>query len=361
VPIGLLLWKQTAEELQIADCRLQIADLRAENASREDAKTRRKDFFNFLTLRRNARKTFQFSILLQSAFCIFALHLSVSQGWGALILQDTYNYSDATNASGQVFTGTVGGNITSVGNYSTGGTASDIKTYTAGLTYTGLETSNGKMTITNTINNANTVQALYAPVDPYTNAFAGTIYTSFLINVASRGAGMTTTTTSDLFSLCAATSLSPTIARWEGGLRLDSTDSTKLNFGFGYSTKTYDPFNTELALNVTHLIVIGLNFASGANYGADVWINPASLGGAAPAATFSVATGVYAAFMNGYKFYSDIDGAVATADVGYSIDEFRIGTTFADVTPAVPEPSTMVLLALGAGSFAARRRKNCRN
>jgi hypothetical protein len=39
----------------------------------------------------------------------------------------------------------------------------------------------------------------------------------------------------------------------------------------------------------------------------------------------------------------------------FSIDEIRVGTTFADVTPAVPEPSAALFCSVAAAAASLRR------
>ena len=86
-----------------------------------------------------------------------------------------------------------------------------------------------------------------------------------------------------------------------------------------------------------------------------LWVNPnISLGegslGAAQA-TFTSGTSDMDV-VNGLRFQTPNTG-------GFSIDEIRVGTTFADVTPVVPEPTTLIMVGLGIGAVALqiRRRK----
>jgi hypothetical protein len=52
---------------------------------------------------------------------------------------------------------------------------------------------------------------------------------------------------------------------------------------------------------------------------------------------------------------STVSGFTLYSGGGFSVDELRLGETFADVTPAVPEPSSAVIL-LVAGAMGLRRR-----
>ncbi|MCC5843434.1 MAG: PEP-CTERM sorting domain-containing protein [Verrucomicrobia bacterium] len=101
----------------------------------------------------------------------------------------------------------------------------------------------------------------------------------------------------------------------------------------------------------TNFLVVELNLDTNQ---ASYWANPTSLGGAAPTATVSgVSFTSPPAFLEQFYFGTQDSGS---AKVIY--DEFRIGTTYASVSP-IPEPSTL-LLVFGAFTFLVmmgRRRK----
>lgn len=95
----------------------------------------------------------------------------------------------------------------------------------------------------------------------------------------------------------------------------------------------------------TVLLVLKAEFNPGgaANDRFTLWVNPTP-GGAEPS-SFSV-----------LKFNSDlgmVTGLTLYSTGAFSIDELRVGDTFADVTPVVPEPGTAT--ALGAAGIMLRR------
>ena len=53
---------------------------------------------------------------------------------------------------------------------------------------------------------------------------------------------------------------------------------------------------------------------------------------------------------------ADLGSIGINSDPGVLFDEFRLGTTFADVTP-VPEPGSIALLVCGLGAIAIGRRR----
>jgi hypothetical protein len=158
---------------------------------------------------------------------------------------------------------------------------------------------------------------------------------------------------------------------WAGELaiRLGNTANT-FNLGVRSSTTasgtTY--FTGDLNPGQTYLVVVG--FTEGATPGtgglSSMWLNPSSATfGAAIAPTADGSTaGTYS--ITGTSDHTDsliigagIAAGAAPNDV--NIDEIRVGTTWADVTSQVPEPSSLMLAAsfgaLGlAAWYRARRR-----
>lgn len=100
----------------------------------------------------------------------------------------------------------------------------------------------------------------------------------------------------------------------------------------------------------TDLLVLRANLQAGADQ-FTLWVNRA-LGGADPASSDA-----FISFDIG-----DVSGLVLYSTGAFSVDEIRVGTTYADVAPApaaVPEPSSLVLLGLvgTAGGFASWRKR----
>jgi hypothetical protein len=97
------------------------------------------------------------------------------------------------------------------------------------------------------------------------------------------------------------------------------------------------------AVGQTALLVLKAQFQPGADV-FTLYANPTP-GGPEPAAG-AVKTGSDLGAVTGLTLYST--GA-------FSVDEIRVGTTFADVTPAVPEPSAPLFCGLVAATASLRR------
>ena len=129
---------------------------------------------------------------------------------------------------------------------------------------------------------------------------------------------------------------------------IDGNNSQALRLRTAGQSEYSSGSSPNLALNTTYLIVLSYDFGTST---ASLWLNPTSLGGAAPTATESITgAGVVTSIANvGFKAQS------TTGD--FLIDNLRIGTTWADVTP-VPEPSTFALMGLGVlGLISSARRR----
>lgn len=231
----------------------------------------------------------------------FLLAAGLTFGQAALPLTESFSYAAGSNLGGQ-------------GAWVNVNTGDEVVIGDGNLSYTGLATS--------TANHATFGGGGIDAQMEYASQASGTVYSSFLLNIGSivdvtdpNGgyfAGLAETSTNFASTVWAK----PSGAGFVLGLN-KATGVTDIQYG-----------TTEYSLNTTYLIVIAYDFATNTS---SMWVNPGSLGGAtAPAAMLTAATGTDRPALT--RFFIRQDSATETpADV--KIDEIRIGTTWASVTP----------------------------
>jgi len=142
-----------------------------------------------------------------------------------------------------------------------------------------------------------------------------------------------------------------------GQLRFQSGGNMQFVIGQHFDSNTFKIYNPDVngavtnsgvTISGTQFVTVRFNLDSKA---VSLWINPTGLGtGLTPSSAAAASTATGGAFsFDTLKFTSQ----TAT----FNVDEVRVGTTWAAVSP-IPEPSTYAMLALGLGAvFFLRRRR----
>lgn len=233
------------------------------------------------------------------AACIGALAAWSVQAQVVLPFYDGFNYA-------------AGGNLAANGSWVSGSGSGTIKVNASNLAYNGLAASVGNdVSVIPGSSSARTYVN-------FTSQTSGTVYLSFLLKVntapsAQRLIGYAYSTTSS--------SSTPYL-----GLFVTSGGQIAV----GISTSSPQFTGSGLTAGATSFIVVSYTF--GASDSAQVWVNPASLGGTAPGATGSfTATGVHNSSLAYFHWNTPSAG---TGGGSYEVDELRIGSSWGEVTPA---------------------------
>ncbi|MFO1487066.1 MAG: autotransporter-associated beta strand repeat-containing protein [Verrucomicrobiota bacterium] len=173
-----------------------------------------------------------------------------------------------------------------------------------------------------------------------------TLYASFLFNIQT-----TNLVTSRFFGL--SPTLSGTSVSANGAVIYLDTQrrlSVAKNSATPALTNTY-----ALSTNTTYLVVLRYKYNTGssADDSVDLWLNPTSLGNnaAVPAPILSTTNNNDVAVFNSVAYFQN--NAVANAGVGlYYIDEIRVSTNWADVTPTNCSPGATFAVT-GGGTACA--------
>jgi hypothetical protein len=182
----------------------------------------------------------------------------------------------------------------------------------------------------------------------FTSQTSGTVYFSTLISVSSVVAN-----TAHFISLQPTTG---SVFAAPIYIQQDPTDSTKFDFGIAHRTNNATrSFTSAKSTGTTYLLVASYTFVSGStNDIVKMWVDPdaSSFGGAEPAATVSLTNSATLDLTSIARIQLNQDTISSTPNI--TLDEIRVGTTWADVT-SVPEPAIVLPFVL-AGLCLNRRR-----
>ena len=242
-----------------------------------------------------------------------------------LLFSDGFNYN----------TGALGGNVNPGTGNTWGPGGANLTIASGNLTYSGLQDQGG-----------NELSVVNGAAGTATNGFAavtsGTIYYSFLLDCTAAPGGNSY-----------LTSLNPGTSVPNGGSDAlsvyiySNTTGYRLGLRTGGASTVTTSSSSPLSVGTTYFVVAEYDF--GATL-ASLWLDPTA-GAAQPTATLTLAPTTAPTSIDNVGFKSQ-----STAGASYLVDNLYIGTTWEDVTPAVPEPSTFVLGGLGMLGLAFIRR-----
>ena len=260
---------------------------------------------------------------------------------GAL-LYEYFNYTVPGNIGGNTAaSGTSNNNWTTHSNSQAG----TIDVLTGSLSYNGLIASEGNKVLLPG-NNTTTTRDVNRAIPSNTNTV---MYYSALINVLDNSqlnAAFIDNGYFMHFSTLSGASAGSLFSRIyirssNAGYRLGIQNTSQ-------TTPSPTEFGTDLAFGTTYLVVVKYDFNGTSPDIATLWVDPSSLGGTEPAGGVANSTGT----TTGISTFGAICLRNASATPRAEIDEIRVGSTWADVTPAGTASKTLSLKLYLEGLYA---------
>ncbi len=255
---------------------------------------------------------------------LLAFVLFSSLGWGQTLYED-FNYTSPLNIGGATnSTSTAINNWATHSNTLTG----TIPVNTGNLSYSGLQISTGsniRLPGSNTTVPRDVNRALA------TNS-ASIAYYSALINVIDN---TQLSSTADYFMAFGATN-GTSVTLLGGRLGIKGVNTSNANYRLSIQnnstgTPTFTDFATDLNFGTTYLVVVKYDRSTSPTT-ANLWVNPTNLGGTEPVGAVQNSSGTASTFTT----FASICLRNSASTPKVDIDEIRVGTTWASVTPTAP-------------------------
>ena len=251
-----------------------------------------------------------------------------SLSFGQVALYEDFNYTTPGFVGGNLTTAsdaTGSNNWATHSNTATTGTGT-IDVLSGSLTYSGLATSNGNKILLPAANST-------TPRDinrGFTSLTSNTLYYSLLINVIDNTQLGATASANGYFASFGGTS-GASVTSLGARLGIVSSNSGanyRLNItNISTGTITYTENPVDLNFGTTYLVVVKYDRSASPTV-ASLWVNPSSLGGNEPATTITNSSGT-----STFTAFASICLRNSSATPKAEIDEIRVGSTWADVTP----------------------------
>ncbi len=251
-------------------------------------------------------------------------------------LYEDFNYTSPGNVGGTCASGTCSNNNWTTHSTSQAGIDSVIS---GSLNYAGLQASTGNKVRIPGINGT-------VPRDinrAITGSGATVAYYSFLLNVLD-GTQLSGTMNDNGNFIHFGQTAGTALTIFYGKVSIHSVAGGAYRIGISNAatgTPTYTEFASDLAFGTTYLVVVKHDFNGASNDISTLWVNPGSLGGSEPAGGVTNSSGTATTATAFASIAIRNSSATPKAD----IDEIRVGTSWASVTPVSSTPTINVTTA----------------